>query len=194
MLFQNIEGRVKEIAISSIGQTLPSFKESWFKECYKEDDNIQIIIYNYINIYTMKYKGITITEPSLEMFEEFIQETNLPIVAEEVYNHYKKRNWLTKKGTKAKSVEVLCNAWNSIPAHRVGVIQGNAKNKTKNIDWEQRRYEIAKGVMAANLANPDLMAVVTSAEYVVGNECAERLAKVSVRYADALIEELKKDN
>ena len=93
----------------------------------------------------MKYKGITITEPSLEMFEEFIQETNLPIVAEEVYNHYKKRNWLTKKGTKAKSVEVLCNAWNSIPAHRVGVIQGNAKNKTKNIDWQQRRYEIAKG-------------------------------------------------
>lgn len=55
----------------------------------------------------MIYKGITITEPSLEMFEEFIQETNFPIVAEEVYNHYKKRNWLTKKGTKAKSVTVF---------------------------------------------------------------------------------------
>lgn len=77
----------------------------------------------------MKYKGFNITEPSLEMFQEFIKEYNLPISAEEVYNHYKKRNWLTKKGTKAKSVEVLCNVWNSIPAHRVGVIQGKAKNK-----------------------------------------------------------------
>lgn len=140
----------------------------------------------------MKYKGITITEPSLEMFEEFIQETNLPIVAEEVYNHYKKRNWLTKKGTKAKSVEVLCNAWNSIPAHRVGVIQGNPK--TKGIDWEQRRYEIAKMVMGASLASPELLQVVTSKEYVVGNSCAERLSKVAITYADALIEALKKDN
>ena len=142
----------------------------------------------------MKYKGITITEPSLEMFEEFIQETNLPIVAEEVYNHYKRRNWLTKKGTKAKSVEVLCNAWNSIPAHRVGVIQGNTKNKTKNIDWEQRRYEIAKMVMGASLASPEMLQVVTSKEYVVGNSCAERLSKVAITYADALIEELKRDN
>ena len=36
--FQNIEGRVKEIEISLKGNTLPSFKESWFKECYKEDN------------------------------------------------------------------------------------------------------------------------------------------------------------
>ncbi len=131
----------------------------------------------------MKYKGITITEPSLEMFEEFIKETNLPIVAEEVYNHYKKRNWLTKKGTQAKSVEVLCNAWNSIPAHRVGVIQGNSKVKAKNIDWEQRRYEIAKSVYPIMLQWLER-----------GTTVESRIVENTIRYTNALIRELKKDN
>lgn len=137
----------------------------------------------------MKYKGITITEPSLEMFEEFIQETNLPIVAEEVYNHYKKRNWLTKKGTQAKSVEVLCNAWNSIPAHRVGVIQGNAKNKTKNIDWEQRRYEISKDAVNGFLCRNNNLPFHQDKEGTI-----KGVVEYSIALADALIEELKKDN
>ena len=48
------------------------------------------------------------------------------------------------------------------------------------IDWEQRRYEIAKDVMAASFAQP--MAGVSIASYV--HNC--------VQWADALIEELKK--
>jgi hypothetical protein len=138
----------------------------------------------------MKYKGFNITEPSLEMFQEFIKEYNLPISAEEVYNHYKERNWLTKKGTKAKSVEVLCNAWNSIPAHRVGVIQVNAKNKTKNIDWEQRRYDISKSVYPTMLGWLLEQGGKISQQWVEDN----RAARNAVYFADALIEELKKEN
>ncbi|WP_277264887.1 hypothetical protein [Prevotella corporis] len=48
------------------------------------------------------------------------------------------------------------------------------------IDWEQRRYEIAKDVMAASFNQP--MAGVSIASYV--HNC--------VQWADALIEELKK--
>lgn len=48
------------------------------------------------------------------------------------------------------------------------------------IDWEQRRYEIAKDVMAASFAQP--MAGVSIASYV--RNC--------VQWADTLIEELKK--
>lgn len=48
------------------------------------------------------------------------------------------------------------------------------------IDWEQRRYEIAKDVMAASFTQP--MAGVSIASYV--HNC--------VLWADALIEELKK--
>lgn len=63
----------------------------------------------------------------------------------------------------------------------------------KDVDWELRRYEIAKDAMNAMLANPSLLEVVTNAEYVVGASCQERVAKLSVAYADALIVELKKD-
>lgn len=46
----------------------------------------------------------------------------------------------------------------------------------KEIDWEQRRYEIAKSVYP-----------------VVANDCvADKAAGLAVHYADALIEELKK--
>ena len=50
------------------------------------------------------------------------------------------------------------------------------------IDWEQRRYEIAKDVMTASFTQP--MAGVSIASYV--HNC--------VQWADALIEELKKES
>lgn len=48
------------------------------------------------------------------------------------------------------------------------------------IDWEQRRYEIAKDIMAASFNQP--MDGVSIASYV----------HICVQWADALIEELKK--
>ena len=54
---------------------------------------------------------------------------------------------------------------------------------TKEIDWEQRRYEIAKDMMAAFLSN--------SCSNVHGGT-VEKQANDAVLYADALIAELKK--
>lgn len=54
--------------------------------------------------------------------------------------------------------------------------------ETKPIDWEQRRYEIAKDIMAASFNEP--MGGVSIASYV--HNC--------VQWADALIEELKKES
>ena len=51
----------------------------------------------------------------------------------------------------------------------------------KEIDWEQRRYEMAKDVLIALISKPEI--VLTAHD-----------AKVAIRYADALIEELKKEN
>lgn len=55
------------------------------------------------------------------------------------------------------------------------------------IDWEQRRYEIAKAAMQANLSNPEILQFITKDGVPI-----ERVAKCSIQYADALIEELKK--
>ena len=52
--------------------------------------------------------------------------------------------------------------------------------KSKEIDWEQRRYEIAKDALAALFSNPTIGGVYAS------------YPKFAVDYADALIEELKK--
>ena len=52
--------------------------------------------------------------------------------------------------------------------------------KQIDINWEQRRYEIAKDVLIALIAKPEI--VLTASD-----------AKVAIRYADALIKELKKE-
>lgn len=51
------------------------------------------------------------------------------------------------------------------------------------IDYEQRRYEIAKDVLAAFMSNSNVS---------VFGYSIEKQAKDAVEYADALIEELKK--
>lgn len=47
------------------------------------------------------------------------------------------------------------------------------------IDWEQRRYEIAKDILIAFITKPE---IIVTASYT----------KVAIGYADALIKELKK--
>ena len=54
---------------------------------------------------------------------------------------------------------------------------------TKEIDWEQRRYEIAKDMIAAFLSN-------SCSNVYLGNP--DEQAKYAVTFADALISELKK--
>lgn len=63
---------------------------------------------------------------------------------------------------------------------RVGVQMND--ETVKPIDWEQRRYEIAKDVLASSFAQP--MSAVSLPTY----------AHICVQWADALIEELKKSD
>lgn len=51
----------------------------------------------------------------------------------------------------------------------------------KQIDWEQRRYEIAKDTLAALTSNPNHF-----------GKSYESEVKYAVEFADALIDELKK--
>lgn len=51
------------------------------------------------------------------------------------------------------------------------------------IDWEQRRYEIAKEILAAIISNP---------EFQFFGSGREDRVRIAVLYADTLIKELKK--
>lgn len=65
------------------------------------------------------------------------------------------------------------------------VLPAYALEFEKEIDWEQRRYEIAKELMKGFASNPHNQCVDAS---------TETLAQWSVGGADALINELKKGN
>lgn len=54
--------------------------------------------------------------------------------------------------------------------------------ETCNIDWEQRRYEIAKSAMVGLMAGHNAIYE------------AKKLASVAMEYTDALIKELKRDD
>lgn len=62
---------------------------------------------------------------------------------------------------------------------------GTATTTHKPIDWEQRRYEIAKAAMVGRLASPVV-------EGIDPNPSMPDVCKWSVMFADALINELKK--
>lgn len=60
----------------------------------------------------------------------------------------------------------------------------------QDIDWEQRRYEIAKNIMPKCLENATTVLMKGGA--LPFNTLAETVAKNAIMYADALIEELKR--
>lgn len=63
---------------------------------------------------------------------------------------------------------------------------------SKDIDWQQVKIQASMRAMQAQLANPEILECVTSYDLIDGN-ASEKVAKMSVRYARALVEELKKD-
>lgn len=61
-----------------------------------------------------------------------------------------------------------------------------------NTDWQQVKIQASMRAMQAQLANPEILECVTSYDLIDGN-ASEKVAKMSVKYARALVEELKKD-
>lgn len=59
------------------------------------------------------------------------------------------------------------------------------------VNWQQVKMQSAIAAMQAQLANPELLECVTSYDLIDGN-ASERVAKMAVKYAHALVEELKK--
>lgn len=77
------------------------------------------------------------------------------------------------------------NEVKALRLHEVELIPESKKDyKERDIDWEQRRYELAKVAMNGILTAPII-------DGVNPNPSAEDVATYSVRLADALIKELK---
>lgn len=72
------------------------------------------------------------------------------------------------------------------------VIRMGRRMNSGEIDWEQRRYEIAKDMMVAIMQNPDITAGM-ACEPEPREDVPDTLARVSLTFADAFIAKLKKN-
>lgn len=81
------------------------------------------------------------------------------------------------------TMSISCGAYRTNDGR---MIPATALEFEKVIDWEQRRYEIAKAAMQGRLSNQ-------YGDVLVGERDFEGVAVSSVGFADALISELKKD-
>ncbi|WP_290382798.1 hypothetical protein [uncultured Duncaniella sp.] len=61
---------------------------------------------------------------------------------------------------------------------------------SKDIDWEQRRYELAKEAMCAMISNPAIFQINPQAG-VLSWHCQKPLAEMALETADAIIEQIK---
>ncbi len=71
------------------------------------------------------------------------------------------------------------------------IISLNRRIESDKIDWEQRRYEIAKDALAAMLGNPGLVNGVSDEGEPTWDVPAP-IASTAVIFADLLVAELKK--
>lgn len=88
---------------------------------------------------------------------------------------------------RAQAPDVLCSQeeWDKKWQFVRGRKDIHVTDADKAVDWEQRRYEIAKAAMVGRLASPVV-------EGIDPNPSMRDVCKWSVMFADTLIDELKK--
>ncbi|WP_455994880.1 hypothetical protein [Porphyromonas endodontalis] len=91
----------------------------------------------------------------------------------EVVSYSRDNNWIEYEEIEDGQVR-----YNTKSLDEVELIVDNARSP---IDWEQRKYEIAKELLVAQISDPE----------IAENNTGQILATWSVKYADALIEKLK---
>lgn len=85
-------------------------------------------------------------------------------------------------------MQISCGAFITKDGRR---IPGTALEFEENIDWEQRRYEIAKSVITGLCANRDISIINNGNTRMVNNGIRD-MVELSIRCSNALIAELKK--
>ena len=77
----------------------------------------------------MKYKKVEIGIPTIKQIQEYITRKNFNVVAEDIYHHYKGKNWLTLKNKPMCSLEAMVDSWNGVMVQR----------ERKRIMYEKRK-------------------------------------------------------
>ena len=99
----------------------------------------------------MKYKNSEIGIPTLEIVEECCKTLGLAVPASDVYNHYKKKNFLTKKKLPIKTVEAMCSAHNSVYLNNLRKNTRPSDPFYKDIDKDTKELAMAEKYIAKHI-------------------------------------------
>ncbi len=112
----------------------------------------------------MTYKEEEIGIPTIEQIQECINQWKLSVSAQETYDYWTTKNWLTKKGLPVKTLESACNVANSVFVQRERKsvnISKNASNLTIVHDYLVSKSDlVVKCLETLKNANPSLFAEV----------------------------------
>lgn len=109
----------------------------------------------------------------------------------------KKTGEVFKVAEYAKVAMDVCDSYGNpmeYPLDEIEIVEDSSKKLycQPEVNWRQVEIQATIGAMQAQLANPEILECVTSYDLIDGN-ASEKVAKMSVKYARALVEELKKD-
>lgn len=94
----------------------------------------------------MKYRGKEIGTPTLAMIQEYVSRKNFLVSPTDIYNHYKKRNWMSKTNRPIKTLEGMVDAWNGVQL--------------------QKSRKITKGLNSKKLSKKDALAYYNTNGYL----------------------------
>jgi 5-methylcytosine-specific restriction endonuclease McrA len=101
----------------------------------------------------MTFKGDTIVgKPTLAMVEIYIAEKGLFCEAQDAYDYWKNKKWLTHKDVEPKTLEAAIDSYNSIAVQKF--VQRNQKllgiSKVKQKDKKKAKRKTRKELLAGN--------------------------------------------
>jgi len=99
----------------------------------------------------MTFNGDTVIgKPTLALVEIFIAEKGLFCEAQECYDYWENKNWLTQKGKEVKTLESAICVYNGIAMSRakkkIAMRSGGSKKSKKQQKREKKRLELKKAI------------------------------------------------
>lgn len=104
----------------------------------------------------MTFHGEEIGIPTLGHIEIYVSEKGLFAGADRIYDYWQKKNWLTQKGGRVKTLESACSTYNGIALQdEKKRLLGDSKVLTGK-DLKRKKKEVEKQVIATKLRSKEI--------------------------------------
>lgn len=96
----------------------------------------------------MKYRNKEIVNPTIEQIEEYVYRKKLKISPNEIYDYWNKKNWMTKKGEKIKTLEAAVSVYNGLFINK---LRKEKKEIKKELNAEKEQNKLMQEELCGNI-------------------------------------------